>query len=75
MKLLKTVLALLAVIGPGVASADSDGVVYRDKNVRFTVVTDGLLRMEYSSKGRFADDRSFVAYNRTYPDNHVRITV
>ncbi len=74
MKLLKTVLALLAVIGPGVASADSDGVVYRDKNVRFTVVTDGLLRMEYSPKGRFADDRSFVAYNRTYPDNHAKVS-
>ncbi len=46
------------------ASADTDGVVYSDKNVRFTVVTDGLVRMEYSPKGRFTDDRSFIAYNR-----------
>ncbi len=56
------------------ASADTDGVVYSDKNVRFTVVTDGLVRMEYSPKGRFTDDRSFIAYNRSYPENNAKVT-
>ena len=52
------------------ASADgtaTDGIVYRDKHVRMTVVTDGIVRLEYSPKGRFVDDPSFVAFNRTYP--------
>lgn len=50
------------------AHADSDGVVYKDKNVRFTVVADGLVRMEYAPDGKFADDRSFVRYNTEYPE-------
>ncbi len=45
----------------------TDGVVYRDRHVRFTVVADGLVRMEYSPKGKFVDDKSLVAVNRQYP--------
>lgn len=74
MKLIKTAIFLLAAVSSGLASADTDGVVYRDRNVRFTVVTDGLVRMEYSPKGKFTDDRSFVAYSRKYPENQAKVT-
>lgn len=46
----------------------SDNVAYKDKNVRITLVTDGLARLEYSPSGNFVDDPSFVAVNRDYPE-------
>lgn len=51
-----------------------DGVVYKDKNVRFTVVADGIVRMEYAPDGKFIDDRSFIGYNRTYPEVKTDVT-
>lgn len=42
-------------------------IAYMDGQVRFTVITDGTLRMEYAPDGKFVDDKSFVAVNRTYP--------
>ncbi len=59
------------------AMADSkknDGVVYKDNHVRFTVVTDGLVRMEYAPKGKFVDDESFIAVNREYPETQAKVT-
>ena len=50
------------------ASAQNSNVAYQDQNVRFTVITDGALRMEYAPDGQFTDDRSFIAVNRSYPD-------
>ena len=45
----------------------SDNIAWQDQNVRFTVVTDGLFRMEYAPDGKFVDDPSFVATLRRYP--------
>lgn len=55
-------------------SAKSDGVVYKDKHVRFTVVTDGLVRMEYEPKGKFVDSESFIAVEREYPATDAKVT-
>jgi len=66
-KLLLALVALLVFAGSASAAKLTDGVVYKDKHVRFTVVTDGLVRMEYSPDGKFVDDKSFVAVNRKYP--------
>ena len=56
---------LSAALLPAVSYADTtDGVVYKDKTKRFTVVADGLIRMEYAPDGKFNDDPSFVAYER-----------
>ena len=41
-------------------------IAYRDANVRFTVITDGVLRMEYAPDGKFVDEKSFVAVVRDY---------
>lgn len=43
-------------------------IAYADNNVRFTVISDGTLRLEYAPDGKFVDNKSFVAVNRLYPD-------
>lgn len=50
------------------AKAKVGNVAYKDETVRFIVITDGVIRMEYSPDGNFVDASSFVAVNRTYPD-------
>lgn len=47
-------------------SAQKSNIAYQDNNVRFTVITDGTIRMEYSPTGTFVDDKSQVAVNRSY---------
>ena len=42
-------------------------IAYTDDNVRFTVISDGALRLEYAPDGKFVDDRSHMAINRLYP--------
>ena len=36
--------------------------------MRFTLVTDGTVRMEYAPDGKFLDNKSFIAVNRSYPE-------
>jgi len=45
----------------------TSNVVYADNQVRFTVITDGTLRLEWAADGKFTDNASFVAVNREYP--------
>ena len=52
----------------------TNGVVYKDKHVRFTVVADGLVRMEYQPNGKFVDDNSFIAVNRTDNEGSAKVT-
>lgn len=51
----------------------ADNVAYQDTNARFTVVTDGVVRMEWQPDGRFVDNMSQIAVERDYPacDYHV----
>ena len=71
----KTLLAcLILLLSAGSASAqESANVVYKDNSVRFTVISDGTLRMEYSSDVKFTDNRSFVAVDRQYPSVRYRV--
>ena len=39
------------------AAAQNDNIVYKDSNVRFTLVTDGTVRMEYAPDGKFRRTR------------------
>lgn len=48
------------------ANGKDRNIVYQDNHVRFTVISDGVIRLEYSSKGDFVDDKSFIAVNRLY---------
>lgn len=52
----------------------SDKVAYQDETVRFTVISDGLIRMEYAPSGRFSDDRTFIAVNRAYPKSEYSVS-
>ena len=42
--------------------------VYRDNTVRFTLIDEGTIRLEYAPDGKFIDDKSFVAVIREYGD-------
>ena len=46
--------------------ADPDAIVISE-NVRFTVLTDGLIRMEWTEDGAFEDHASLVFVNRNLP--------
>lgn len=56
------------------AMAQTGNVAYQNSNVRFTVITDGAVRMEYSAKGKFVDDKSFVAVNRSYAPTTYKVS-
>lgn len=65
-------ISFLAVMLSLVMAADlyagNDGnIAYVDDNVRFTVVTDGVIRMEWHPDGKFVDLPSLVASERDYP--------
>lgn len=48
-------------------------VAYQDQNVRISLVTDGVVRLEYSPDGKFMNEKSFVAVNRDYPNVAFRV--
>ena len=57
-------------------------VVYKDANVRFTLIDEGTLRLEYAPDGKFVDNKSFMAVIREYPnvlytikDNTKQVTI
>ena len=56
------------------AAAQSGGnVAYQDDQVRFTVVTDGVIRLEWQPEGKFTDLASFVASERNYPQVEYKV--
>ena len=48
-------------------------VAYADGQVRFTVISDGAVRLEYAPDGQFVDAKSFVAVEREYPAAEYRV--
>ena len=67
---MKRILPLLFTAASAVAPVlqASAEEVYRDAHVRFTLIDEGTLRLEYAPDGRFVDDKSFVAVVRNYAD-------
>jgi hypothetical protein len=47
--------------------AQNKNIAYQDETVRFTVITDGVIRMEYAVDGHFVNEASQVAVIRNYP--------
>ena len=64
-KLLTLSLLMLMAFG---LQAQNKNIAYQDETVRFTVITDGVIRMEYASDGHFVDNASQVAVIRDYPE-------
>ena len=70
----KLLACLILLLSAESASAQgSANVAYKDNSVRFTVISDGTLRMEYSPDRKFTDNRSFVAVDRQYPSVRYRV--
>ena len=69
---MKRIIALLAAATLLTGNAKAE-VVYSDSNVRFTLVDESTVRMEYAPDGKFIDNKSFVAVERSYaPVKHTR---
>lgn len=73
MKIKHIVASLAAVIGIQMAVAQNTNVAYQDNTVRFTVITDGVVRMEYAPDGKFVDAKSQVAVCRSYPKSNFSV--
>ncbi|MDE6161081.1 MAG: DUF4968 domain-containing protein, partial [Muribaculaceae bacterium] len=66
---------MIVVLGAALylTAAAADNVAYSDDNVRFTVVADGVVRMEYAPDGRFTDEPSLLAIERDYAPADYRV--
>ena len=63
----KNFLILILLLWTSLAVAQNN-VAYQDNEVRFTVITDGVIRLEWQPEGKFTDSPSFVASERNYPE-------
>lgn len=49
-------------------------IAYQDAQVRISLITDGVARLEYVPDGKFMDDFSFIAVNRDYPQVDYKVS-
>lgn len=64
---------MVGVLFGTMAMAQNSNVAYQDNEVRFTVIADGVVRMEYAPQGKFVDERSQVAVIRSYPKSNYKV--
>ena len=75
MKVFHLITAISLMLWSGALYAkNNDNVAYQDRQVRFTVITDGVVRLEWEPRGRFEDLPSFVASERNYPEVEFKIS-
>ena len=65
--------AVLLFLSAGLSAQTTNNVAYQDATVRFTVVTDGVIRLEWEPEGKFTDLPSFVASERNYPEIEFKV--
>lgn len=65
---LTCLLTALTLMLAAVESEAQNNIAYQDGQARFTVITDGVIRMEWQPEGRFTDSPSLVASERDYPE-------
>lgn len=79
MKWILTITALVSVLLASTtvchAQTLQSNIAYRDAHVRFTVIADGVLRLEYTTDGHFVDDKSQLAVQRLYPAVDYRLRI
>ena len=71
---LTCLLTTVTMMFSAVESEAQDNIAYQDDQVRITVVTDGVVRLEWEESGRFTDSPSFVASERDYPDTDFKVS-
>lgn len=64
---------LLAIVGGLRAQGLQSNIAYADKQVRFTVISEGVIRMEYAPDGNFVNDKSHIAVLRKYPASDFQV--
>lgn len=64
---------LLGIMAVGVHAEKKSNIAYQDGEVRFTVITDGVIRLEWQPEGAFTDAPSQVAVCREYPQTDYRV--
>ena len=64
---LTCLLTALTLMLAAVESEAQNNIAYQDAQTRFTVITDGVIRMEWQPEGLFTDSPSLVASERDYP--------
>ncbi|MBR5834063.1 MAG: DUF4968 domain-containing protein, partial [Bacteroidales bacterium] len=74
MKRTLTSILAAALLLIGMRSEAQDNVAYQDSQVRFTVITDGVIRLEWQPEGKFTDSPSLVASERDYPKADFKVT-
>ena len=65
--------ALLSLMAISISAQENKNVAYQDECVRFTVITDGVIRLEWEPEGKFTDSPSFVASEREYPETVFKV--
>ena len=71
--IVKAILLCLSISLCSVNASAQNNIAYQDDQVRFTVITDGVVRLEWESEGRFTDEASFVAVERDYPSADYKV--
>ena len=67
------VAAIISFAAFSLSAKAGDNVAYKDDCVRFTVITDGVIRLEWQAQGQFTDLASFVASERDYPEVEYKV--
>lgn len=67
-------LATLTALQYSEGASAARNIAYQDSQVRFTVIADGTVRMEWQPDGVFLDGPSLLAVNRDYPEVKYKIS-
>ena len=53
--------------------SQNQNIVYQDFTKRFTLISEGVIRMEYAPQGNFVDQPSQIAVIRSYPEVQAKV--
>ncbi|MBO4482142.1 MAG: DUF5110 domain-containing protein [Bacteroidales bacterium] len=68
------ILLLLLLLGiSSISWCQNQNIVYQDFTKRFTLISDGVIRMEYAPQGGFVDQPSQVVVIRSYPEVQAKV--
>lgn len=65
--------ALMLLVSAASYAQQAKDIAYQDNDVRFTVITDGVIRLEWQPEGKFTDLPSLVASERDYPVTEYKV--
>ena len=65
--------AAMILISAALSAQTKGNIAYQDSEIRFTVITDGVIRLEWQPEGKFTDEPSFVASERNYPETDYKV--